>query len=278
MNHRHQKWEQTVNRNSDGLLDFAQARTWGEGDNALLLVHGFGDGPYVWKTLGPALADKGYTVRVMRLPGWNETIETKRTITLSDWESAVQSELLELKNTHKHVAVLAHSLGGCVTTVLAQDQELSADALVLYAPMLEVSSARSPILKTSTWFKIGNTLLPDSIIIESMFADHARVNPPRPKTERDPFNPKNIFEMIYTEMDRFENQAPRVTLPLRLVLPGEDRVINNQRSQLWFEDLVAPQKDLFIDEAAGHVLPLDVDVLAESDRLVLWLTEQGIAP
>lgn len=275
---RHHQWEKSVTRTADGILDFAQPQHYGQGNQALLLVHGFGDSPSVWSALAPELAKQGYDVYAMRLPGWGESIARKREISLDDWESAIIENITLLREDHEKVAVLAHSLGGCLSTVLAQSNRLPADALVLYAPMLEVSSARSPLLKTRTWFKIGDKILPDSMIIESLFADHARVIQPRPKSERDPFSPKNIFKMIYAEMDRFEAQPPEMQIPLRLVLPGEDRVIKSERSLAWFKTLQSPTKTLYIDEPSGHVLPLDMDVLAESDRLVIWLTEQGIAP
>jgi alpha-beta hydrolase superfamily lysophospholipase len=278
LNYRYQSWENNVTRTPEGVLDFAQATTRGNGKHALLLVHGFGDGPHVWNHLAPELAGKGYTVRAMRLPGWNESVEAKRDISLENWEQAVQKELKELRNTHAKVGVMAHSMGGCLVTVLAQQDQLDADALVLYAPMFEVSSARSPLLKTSTWFKIGDRILPEGMIIESLFADHARVNKPRPKTRRDPFNPLNIFRNLYAEMNRFEAQTPSISMPVRLVLPGEDRVVRTSRSLEWFESLEADSKTLHKETPAGHVLPLDVDVLAEANRLTVWLTEQGIAP
>lgn len=276
--YRYHSWEKNVTRTPDGVLEFAQASTRGSGDNALLLVHGFGDGPQVWNHLAPVLAEKGYTVRAMRLPGWNEPMDVKRDITLEAWEGAIQRELQALNNTHEKVGVLAHSMGGCLVTVLAQKDQLDADALVLYAPMFEVSSARSPLLKTSTWFKIGDQILPEDMIIESLFADHARVNEPRPKTQRDPFSPLNIFRLLYAEMDRFDGQTQAISIPVRLVLPGKDRVVRSQRSLEWFAALQTESKTLHQESAAGHVLPLDVDVLAEVDRLTIWLGEQGIAP
>lgn len=84
--------------------------------------------------------------------------------------------------------------------------------------------------------------------------------------------------MLFAEIDRFEKQAPQMTIPLRLVLPGKDLVVHVERSQQWYQTLRAPEKQLFTYESAGHVLPLDIDVLAESQRLTVWLSEQGITP
>ncbi|MGA0334352.1 MAG: alpha/beta hydrolase [Kiritimatiellia bacterium] len=278
MNSRYQKWNQSVSRTPEGVLEYAQARTYGDGENALLLVHGFGDGPHAWESLAPLLAEQGYCVRALRIPGWGEPVEVKRKVTLEEWKHGISAELAQLHQSHTKVAVLAHSMGGCLSTVLAQDQQLDADALVLYAPMLEVSSTRSPLFKTRTWYRIGSKVLPDSLIIESIYGDHARVNAPRPKTRRDPFNPKNIFDLLYAAMSEFEAQPPEVEMPLRLVMPGEDRVVDIERTLKWYAELDAPQKMLVTYETAGHVLPLDIDPLAESTQLVLWLSEQGITP
>ncbi len=269
---RHHSWEKKVTRSATGVLSFAQPRTYGTGaGNALLLVHGFGDGPHVWQELAPLLAAQGYTVRAMRLPGWCEPMDAKLTVTCDQWRAAIVSELERLRQTHDRVAVLAHSMGGCLVTVLAQQQLLPADALVLYAPMFEVSSARSPLLKTATWFKLADAFLPDSMIIENTFDEHVRRSAPRPATERDPFCPKHIFSLLYAEMEQFESQQPVLDIPLRLVVPGEDRVVETRRSLRWFEQLKAPDKTLHISKPAGHVLPLDMNKAEEVDRLVIWL-------
>jgi len=275
---RYESWNQKVVRGPDGVIQAAQARSWGSGDHALLLVHGFGDGPHVWKKLGPELAERGYRVRAMRLPGWNEPIEVKRDIKLADWEHAIIDEAQRLKQEHDKVAVLAHSLGGCISTKLVQSGDLPADALVLYAPMFGVSSERSPLLDTRTWYRIGDLVLPDDMILESLFPDHARVTEPRPRTERDPFVPVGMYHLLYTEMDRRDAQVPIIRIPVRLVLPGEDRVVDSPKARAWFHNLTAPTKTLYTDDPSGHVLPLDIDKLAEADRLVIWLTEQGITP
>lgn len=277
-NCRYKSWNHKVSRTPDGVLEFARAKTYGSGDTAVLMVHGFGDGPHVWNALAPELAARGFTVRAMRLPGWNEPMEVKRNTGPDDWEAAIVREAEALRDEHGRLVVMAHSLGGCLTTVLAQDGRLPADALILYAPMFAISNDRSPLLDTDTWFKIGDRILPDRMIIESLFPDHARRVKPRPKTRRDPFVPKTLYRGLYREMEVRAEQEPSISHPVRLVLPGEDRVVRSGVSRDWFEALEAPAKTLWTEEPAGHVLPLDVETLAEVDRIVIWLREQGIAP
>jgi alpha-beta hydrolase superfamily lysophospholipase len=174
--------------------------------------------------------------------------------------------------------VAAHSMGGCLTARLALENQLGADALILYAPMFAVSDDRSPLLSSRQWFEIGKAILPDGMLVESLFPDHARIGKPRPRQVRDPFVPVRIFKYLYQEMDVLLALPPSLTLPLRLVLPGEDRVVKNAVSRAWFDSVQAPGKELLILQDAGHVLPLELDCGEEVDRICAWLQQQGIEP
>ena len=275
---RYQNWNKYVVRNADGVLDHAEAYTRGDGDNALLLIHGFGDGPHVWNELAPLLAEKGYTVRCMRLPGWCEPVDEKRTTTLQDWQKAVADEMASLRRDHGKVAVLAHSLGAGLATWMAQGGTARPDALALYAPMFGISNVRSPLLPTRTWFRIGERVLPDHMILESLFEDHSEAGNARPRTRRDPFVPVAMYKELYRLMDERDAQEPRLSCPVRLALPEKDRVVDSAKSLDWFDAVDAPSKTNLTLPGTGHVLPLDLDALAETDRLVLWLQKQGIAP
>ncbi|MCH8513788.1 MAG: alpha/beta hydrolase [Kiritimatiellae bacterium] len=277
-NARYNRWDRKIPRNKDEVAEFAAEFQMGNGKTALLMIHGFGDGPGVWKGLAAELANKGFHVHAIRLPGWGEPMDVKRDIERDDWLTKIESELETLQADHEQVAVMAHSMGGCLAGYLAQDGRLNADALILYAPMFAVSNARSPILSTRRWQAIGSAILPDDMVVESLFQDHARVGEPRPKHERDPFVPIHLFDVLYDLMDDFTEQEARVDLPVCLVLPGEDRVVRSDVAREWFEKLAAPAKTLREENEAGHVLPLDLNFHRESDRIALWLQENLKGP
>jgi carboxylesterase len=272
-NLRYKAWEQDISRDKSGVACFALPYTLQGNTTALLLIHGFGDSPQVWSSLAPELANKGYTVRAMRLPGWGEPPEVKRRLTLEQWVNAIQEEIDTLQTHHHSIVVLAHSMSGALTTCLAQAERLSIDALILYAPMFGVSNRRSPILSTRSWFEIADRILPPRMLIESLFSDHVRVNSPRPRTLRDPFVPKNMYRLLYAIMDGLQSQPSRIDFPVRLVLPGEDPVVRSDLARTWFESLKAPSKTLHIEKDAGHVIPLDLDCSREADRIHLWIQE-----
>lgn len=275
-NVRYRSWDRNIERDADGVAVFALPYTLGDGDTALLLVHGFGDSPQVWSELAPELAERGYTVRAMRLPGWGEPPAVKRALRRKEWFEAIEAEVHALRKTHPEVVVLAHSMGGALTAWLAVNDRLEADALVLYAPMFDIANDRSPVLSTRQWFEVGDRILPRRMLVESLFPDHARVNPPRPRTLRDPFVPNHIYRLLYQTMDDLREPGARVNFPVQLVLPGEDRVVRSDAAEAWFKALQAPAKTLHIEEPAGHVLPMDLHFSREADRIHLWIQKQGI--
>ncbi len=275
-NVRYRSWDRGIERNEDGVAVFALPYTLGEGDTALLLVHGFGDSPQVWSRLAPELAERGYTVRAMRLPGWGEPPAVKRTLTREQTFGAIESEIEALREAHEHVAVLAHSMGGALTSWLAVQDRLHTDALVLYAPMFEISDERSPVLSTRQWFEAGDRILPRRMLVESLFPDHTRVHPPRPRTLRDPFVPNHIYRLLYQTMDELRDTGARLDFPVHLVLPGEDHVVSSDTANAWFDALTTPVKTLHIEEPAGHVLPLDLNFSREADRIHLWIQRHVI--
>lgn len=268
---RYRHWNKQIERDEEGIALFARPRSYEGGPAAILLVHGFGDGPQVWESLAPALNAEGFTVRALRLPGWGEPPQAKQKITRQDWLQHIRDEIAELRGEYSSVFVAAHSMGGCLSALLAVRGDLDADGLILYAPMFGVSNARSPLLPTRTWFEIGDKILPDRMLVESLFPDHARVNEPRPRTRRDPFVPARIFGELYAAMDELALESARVPFPVRLVLPGKDHVIDLQTARTWYETLESPSKTLHMEDPAGHVLPLDMDPSLEARRVSEWV-------
>lgn len=268
--YRHYRWERQIVRDEDGVARFSRPFSVGEGDVAILLVHGFGDGPGAWDRLAPALANEDFHVRAMRLPGWGEPVSAKRALETDDWEQAIQREVRTLRDAHEAVIVAGHSLGGCVSAHLALQNQLEADALILYAPMLAVSDARSPVLSARRWSEIGEAILPPGMLVESLFDDDVRVAQPRPRTLRDPFVPLSLFSLLYDAIDAVTEAPASFTVPVRVVLPEQDKVVRSDVTRAWFEELEAPNKTLLDIPGAGHVLPLDMDPEVEAGRIRTW--------
>src|SRR5262249_15321002 len=142
----------------------------------ILLIHGFADAPTLYQRMAPALTEKGFSCRVMRLPHFAMPMDHYRRTDAAQWREAVRSELLDLRRRHARVVVVAHSLGAAVAVDSLPADPAAADAVVLLAPLLAVSDRRSPLLSPRAWQSILDHAL--------IFVD--RVGLPFPPNLRDP--------------------------------------------------------------------------------------------
>ena len=218
------RWETAHARDADGVQVGEAAYTFGEGDVALLLVHGLGDSPRGWDRIAPRLAEAGFTCRVMRLPGFAEPIDAQARVAKEDWIGAVAFEAAELRRDHDRVAIVAHSLGGSVAIATVLEGRAEIDALVLLAPLIEVSDRRSPLLSARTWHRIVRRITPFTRVTESPFPIDARDPTERDDPERFRFTHVAVFDELFELLDGIRARAGELTVPLMTVTSPHDRV------------------------------------------------------
>ena len=287
-NWKHDQWEQTIQRDANGVMQdcdaFTIASAPDDGDRnhdsdndvnsgtAILLLHGINETPFTYQRMGNALSQKGFHVRAMRMPGFGEPIEVYGSTTADDWIGAVEDEARKLRSNHDRVFIVAHSLGGAVTiqTLLraGDKQDDLFDGLILLAPAIEVSSRRSPILKTQTWHSIS------SVLLFTRFT----YSPFQPDTQdpelldfpnRIPVTPRSVINETFRLIDSNRNREAEITLPVLLVLSERDQVNDHEASQNWFDKIGSERKQLIWNNRSGHQLPCDFgwdDIVAEIVR------------
>lgn len=104
------------------------------GDTGVLLIHGFTGSVSHMRPLGDALANRGYTVMGINLPGHATTEADMARTDWKQWRSATQNAMEELRQRCGTVAVAGLSMGGLLALLLAEEGK--ADACVtLSTPM-----------------------------------------------------------------------------------------------------------------------------------------------
>ncbi|MDD3214812.1 MAG: alpha/beta fold hydrolase [Eubacteriales bacterium] len=104
------------------------------GDKGVLLLHGFTGSVAHMRPLGDALADRGYTVMGVNLPGHATTEEDMAKTGLEQWISASQTALKRLRSRCDTVAVAGLSMGGDLSLILAEEK-LTDACITLSTPM-----------------------------------------------------------------------------------------------------------------------------------------------
>jgi carboxylesterase len=251
------RWEAGIERDADGVRIGCREFTLGEGADAILLIHGFGDSPAAFQLMAPALAAKGFTCHGLRLPLHGLPMTRYRQTSAIQWRDAVRSAIAELRGRHRRVYLLAHSLGAAVAVEAVSESSSVVDGMVMLAPLFDVSSRRSPILRVHAWNRLLDGLL--------LFTDYVRTAYPADLWDKsaaslvrdDQFIPRVVIRDLFALIARNRGRVKTFRSPLLMVLARHDQIVDNQAAEKFFNDCAAQPKRLQYVEDAGHMLPLD---------------------
>ncbi len=253
------QWESKIERDDEGVQVGSQSFSVAGGRTVLLLVHGFNDTPRAFQHMAPALADRGYSIRAVRLPGFGVGVDAMHRCTREQWVERVRREIHQLKRQFDRVLVVAHSLGAAATLGVLITQPDSVNGLVLLAPAIDVSNRRSPLLPTRAWHAVGRFVLYFSRIYESPFAGDAADPAAQQQDYRTPFTTRNLVNQTLGLMDQIQPHAEKIRIPVLMILTRNDRVVDWKAAESYFERINSPDKRLKFFDSSGHTLTVDRD-------------------
>lgn len=96
-----------------------------DGQNAVLLIHGFLGSPYFMRDLADIYLKKGYLVHAVRLPGHGVAPEALEKVTYQDWQNCVDTAAEHLKTKAKKLHMCGFSLGASLGMLTPADQVAS---------------------------------------------------------------------------------------------------------------------------------------------------------
>lgn len=117
----------------------------------VLLVHGLGDSPYSFVDIATHLADQGYLVRTILLPGHASKVGDLRLPTLEDWQGVVKHHIKLLKQDTDSIWVGGYSTGANLVTSEAINDD-SINGLLLFSPALLPNSGAVKFAGIASYF------------------------------------------------------------------------------------------------------------------------------
>ena len=229
------------------------------GSPALLLVHGFADGPAVFAKLAPLLAADGCAVRALHLTGFGGTLDQMAAVTLAAWRADLDREIAALRAEHpaRPVWLVGHSLGGALAYDAALRPENQIAGLVLLAPLVQVSRARSPVLSPRQWFTLLDRLLVFTDVVESRLPKDLRDPAARADYRTDKYIHRAAYRALFAAVDAVRPRAADWRGPLFMAIAPADQIVDSAATRFFFAATNAAPARLAEIHAAGHVLPLD---------------------
>lgn len=273
--YRLRRWEAQQQWDAEGVRTACREYTLGQGNAAVLLIHGFNDSPRVYDRMAPLLADAGFTVRVMRLPGFAVRASETSRVRREDWLASVREELQRLRAGHEQVFAVGHSLGGALLIATAAADASLVDGIGLLAPLVVVSRKRSPLLSPYQWHRLARRLLWFTKVALSPF-NNDTINPDfQGYPWGTKFSVRAAHHQLFQVVEDNLPVAPQLTTPLLMVLARSDRIIDVVASEKFFHDTPAHPKQLIFVENSAHAIPLDNDYLQVTAALVEFFRALG---
>jgi len=123
---------------------------YGEGDNTLVLLHGWGQNIEMMKPIGDRLKKRNRII-IVDLPGFGESVEPKDIWTMYDYAECINKLLKELKVNNP--IMIGHSFGGKISLIYASKYKVN--KLVLFGSPFK-KEIKELSLKTKILKKLKN--------------------------------------------------------------------------------------------------------------------------
>ncbi|CAM3853928.1 alpha/beta fold hydrolase [Bordetella tumulicola] len=133
----------------------------GQPHKGVLLVHGLGDSPWSFHDIGQQLADQGFLVRTVLLPGHGTRPQDMLDVTLEDWRRVLEEQALTLSDEVEQIYLGGFSTGANLVLDYAYVHP-EVDGLLLFSPAFMSSSSFDWLAPLVSWARPW-LLAPDNI-------------------------------------------------------------------------------------------------------------------
>ncbi len=220
---------------------------------AVLLVHGFVGAGGNFGELPQRLADAGYRVRAMLLPGHGTSPRELAKAPHDVLLEAVLEELRSLKEKHETVLLGGHSMGGALSTLAASTEEV--DGLILVAPYFGVTYHWYYFLPAETWTSLTGPF------VRWVYKGNAFICVKRTEVRDQIFSyrwiPANASATL-VKLGRLVNDPDvlaGITCPVLLLHGQDDRAASPDAAAAAFEAMAAENKQaIWLDNSDHHIL------------------------
>lgn len=253
----------------DGIIAGAQPITLaGSPDDAVLLLHGFGDTPRTLEYLARALADAGYSVHAPLLPGHGRTLDAFGHTRAKEWITAAREAYAALRTTHRSVSVMGLSMGGALGIILAAD-EPELPALALVAPYVSMPRRARLVARLYRAWQLFTPVFRSG--------GQRSIVDPAEKARSLAYGlvtPRTLFELSRV-VRRVQVSLPRIKAPTLVIHGVNDERVPRDAAAREYARLGAPEKELVWEQEGGHVLTVDVGRERVIGLVVAWIARHA---
>jgi len=250
-------WESEASRTPQGTLAGSEPFSSKQpGTTGILLVHGYANSPDVWRHMTEEFESAGLSCHAVRLPGFMVAAADAAGTSEEDWYRAVEEAFTALRQDHEHVWIMAHSLGCGISLSLVHQQRVRPAGLVLFAPLIRVSSVRSPVLPVEVWHHIGKGLLFAPRIMENVFPPDVSDPVAADNLLQDRFIHRDVHDSLFAVTASLPDNGAFIDCPLLVFVAPKEKVVDIEIIGTYCDTASGPVRRVD-DDTAGHVIQVD---------------------
>ncbi len=261
------------------IEDKVYYRDWSCNDPnaAIILIHGLGGHSERFFELGPYLSEAGIKPYAIELNGFGDSPSIKGHI--GNFK-IFTDELLALihhvkkENPGKRVFLLGESLGAGISLDFCLGNQEQIDGIILISPSLKNKAHLSLLRKMSLAYNaIFNPLNYHYAFFEAkLFTRDKEI---ARKIESDPLELRSFSAMTFIQislmMFLIGIQAKKITLPVLMLLAGQDKMISVEKAASYFTKIASKDKAIKIYPEMFHALYLDIGREKVFSDIADWL-------
>ena len=239
----------------------------GSGERArigILLAHGFTGSPASLRPLAELLAQRGFAVELVRLPGHGTHFRDMMNTRYEDWRAEVADGLVRLAARTKSVVALGLSMGGTlVLDLVSQEPTRVAGVVVINTPVLD---------RTGILVKLAPFLEHVLPLVPASAAGLARNDIAKPGMNELAYSwvPAKSGNSLVREFPRIRQQLANLSCPILVAYSRADHSVPPENSQAILRAVRSKDVTELPLERSFHVATLDYDLDLIEERVTAF--------
>jgi len=238
---------------SDGKIIDSNPFTLQGNDDCWLLIHSYVSTPDEMRPLATAInTELNHTVKAILLRGHGTYPSDIVNLTLDDWYDQAEQELIQLQKDCTNVNVVGSSLGGTITTKLAEEHDFN--KVVLVNPYLKLSHKPQYVFELESYIRWFS-----DILLYDKKTKLIQVNDPVGLQNHIaywnmPFQPiKNSLD----EIENIRNNFDKINEPILILHSHNDVTADYKSVELLYDCVESESKQLKWYDDSVHILLAD---------------------
>ena len=230
-----------------------------------MLAHGFTGSPASLRPLAELLAQRGFSVELVRLPGHGTHFRDMMSTRYEDWSGEVRQGLERLRARCERVVGLGLSMGGTlVLDVVSGDPNLATAVVTINAPVLDREGI---LVKLAPYLEHVLPLVPASA------AGLTRNDIAKPGMNELAYAwvPAKAGNSLVREFPRIRAQLSKLTCPALVAYSRADHSVPPENSKAILRAIGSTDVTELVLERSYHVATLDYDLELIEERVTAFV-------